>query len=131
MALSLIQLMQWNGTPITEHNRKPLAIDFDPIQSDKRMANGRLRRYTVARKRKFSTSWDMIPKGITFAVDGQWAGDAMIAFYQSNPGSFELKITNIDETVETYQVMFTDFSYSIEKRGAYDFWNISVSMDEV
>lgn len=131
MALSLIQLMQWNDTPITEHNRKALSIDFDPIQSDKRMANGRLRRYTVARKRKFSTSWDMIPKGITFSVDGQWSGDAMVAFYQSNPGSFELKITNIDETVETYQVMFTDFSYSVEKRGAYDFWNISVSMDEV
>lgn len=131
MVLSLIQLMQWNDNPITEHNRKALAIDFDPIQSDKRMANGRLRRYTVARKRKFSTSWDMIPKGDAFAVDGKWSGDAMVAFYQSNPGSFELTITNGDSTTEVYQVMFTDFSYSVEKRGAYDFWNISVSMDEV
>jgi hypothetical protein len=131
MALTLIQLMKWNGNQITEHNRKPLSIDFDPIQRDARMANGRLRRYTVAKKRKFSTSWDMIPKGVTFAVDGKWSGDAMLAFYLANPGSFTLTITNIDATVETYQVMFSDFSRSIEKRGAQDFWNISVSMDEV
>jgi len=131
MALTLIQLMQWNDNPITEHNRKSLNIDFEPIQRDSRMANGRLRRYTVAKKRKFSTSWDMLPKGVAFAVDGKWAGDAMVDFYLANPGSFELTITNIDTTVETYQVMFTDFSKEIVKRGAYDFWNISVSMEEV
>jgi hypothetical protein len=131
MPLTLIQLMQWNDEPITEHNRKPLNVDFEPIQRDSRMANGRLRRYTVARKRKFSTSWDMLPKGVAFAVDGKWAGDAMVAFYLATPGSFELKITNIDTTVETYQVMFTDFSKEIVKRGALDFWNISVSMEEV
>lgn len=131
MALTLIQLMQWNDNPITEHNRKPLNIDIEPIQRDARMANGRLRRYTVAKKKKFSTSWDMLPKGVEFAVDGKWAGGAMEAFHAATPGSFELTITNIDTVVETYQVMFTDFSKEIVKRGAYDFWNISVSMEEV
>lgn len=131
MTLVLVQLMKWNGNEITEHNRKPLSIDTDPIQSDKRMANGRLRRYTVARKKKFSVSWDMLPKGVSFAVDGKWAGGAMEAFYESNPGSFTLEITDIDATTSTYQVMFTDFSKEITKRGAQDFWSISVSMDEV
>lgn len=131
MALTLIQLMKWNGTPITEHNRKGLSIDFEPIERDSRMANGRLRRYRVANKRTFSTSWDMLPKGVSFAVDGKWAGGAMESFYNSNPGAFELKLYNIDATVETYTVMFSDFSKEIVKRGAYDFWNISVTMKEV
>lgn len=131
MPLVLIQLMQWDTHPITEHNRKALSIDFEPIKRDARMANGRLRRYSVANKRKFSTSWDLIPKGESFAVDGKWSGGKMEEFYLATPGAFELKVTNIDAVVETYQVMFTDFSKTIEKRGAYDFWNVSVSMEEV
>lgn len=132
MPLVLIQLMQWNNEPITEHNRKPLSVDWDPINSESRMANGTLRRYSVATKKNFSTSWDMIPKGVDFAVDGKWAGGAMVAFYEGLQGNaFELKITNIDATTETYVVMFSDFSKSIEKRGSQDFWNISVTMKEV
>lgn len=131
MALTLIQLMKWNDNPITEHNRKGLDIDFEPIERESRMANGRLRRYSVARKKTFSTSWDMLPKGVAFAVDGKWAGGAMEDFYNAHTGAFELKLYNIDGTTETYTVMFSNFSKSITKRGAYDFWSISVTMKEV
>jgi hypothetical protein len=123
--------MKWNGNAITEHNRKPLNIDTERIGRDQRMANGHLRKYVVADKKKFSISWDMLPKGVSFAVDGKWAGDAIESFYESTRGSFTLEITNIDATVETYTVMFSDFSKEIVKRGTQDFWNISVSMEEV
>lgn len=131
MALTLIQLMKWNDNPITEHNRKPLNIDPERIERKARMVNGRMRKYVVADKKTFSTSWDMLPKGVAFAVDGKWSGDAIEAFYNSTKGSFELELTNIDGTIETYTVMFADFSKEIVKRGAYDFWNISVTMEEV
>jgi hypothetical protein len=131
MPLTLVQLMKWNDNPITEHNRKELNIDSDPIERDARMANGTMRRYSVARKKSFSTSWDMLPKGETFAVDGKWSGGAIEAFYLATRGAFELKLHNIDGTIETYTVMFTDFSKAIQKRGVFDFWNISVTMKEV
>ena len=131
MTLTLIQLMKWNGNEITEHNRKPLNIDIEPIENSSRMANGRLRKYTIARKKKFSTSWEMLPKGVSFAVDGKWAGGAIENFYNTTFGSFSLEITNIDTTTETYTVMFSDFSKEIVKRGTQDFWNISITLEEV
>lgn len=129
--LTLKQLMKWNDTPITEHNRKALNIDPNRIERSTRMANGRMRKYVVADKQQFSVSWDMLPKGTAFTVDGKWGGDAIVAFYNATKGSFTLTITNGDDTTETYTVMFTDFSKEIVKRGAYDFWNISCSMEEV
>jgi hypothetical protein len=131
MPLVLVQLMKWNGNAITEHNRKPLNIDVERIERAKRMANGQMRKYVVADKKTFSTSWDMLPKGVSFAVDGKWSGGAIESFYNSNKGSFTLEIKNIDETTESYTVMFTDFSKEITKRGAQDFWSISVTMEEV
>lgn len=129
--LTLIQLMKWNGNPITEHNRKGLNIDPERIERKSRMANGRMRKYVVADKKTFSTSWDMIPKGVTFAVDGKWAGDAIEQFYNNTKGSFNLELRNIDGSTESYTVMFSDFSKEIVKRGSQDFWNISVTMEEV
>jgi hypothetical protein len=123
--------MKWNDNPITEHNRKALNIDPERIERSQRMANGRLRKYVVADKKKFSTSWDMLPKDMAFAVDGKWAGDEIVNFYNITKGSFTLTITNGDDSTETYTVMFSDFSKEIVKRGAYDFWNISVTMEEV
>lgn len=129
--LTLKQLMKWNDNPITEHNRKSLNFDPDRIERSQRMANGRLRKYVVADKEQFSVSWDMLPKGSTFSVDGKWSGDEIVNFYKTTKGSFTLTITNGDDTTETYTVVFTDFSKEIVKRGAYDFWNISCSMEEV
>lgn len=131
MTLALVQLMKWNDNPITEHNRKPLNIDPDRIERKARMANGTMRKYTTTTKKTFAVSWDMLPKGVSFAVDGAWAGGAIEAFYNATTGPFELELTNIDTTVETYTVMFSDFSKEIVKRGAFDFWNISVTMEEV
>jgi hypothetical protein len=122
--------MKWDDNPITEHNRKPLDISPDRIERKQRMANGTMRKYTVATKRTFSTSWDMLPKGVSFAVDGKWAGGAIENFYMTTNGPFELKLYNIDGTTETYTVMFSDFSKEITKRGAQDFWSINVTMEE-
>jgi hypothetical protein len=73
----------------------------------------------------------MLPKGVSFAVDGKWAGDAIESFYATTKGAFTLEIHNIDGVVDTYTVMFSDFSKEIVKRGTQDFWNISVTMEEV
>jgi hypothetical protein len=131
MPLVLVQLMKWNDNPITEHNRKVLNIDPEEIARESRMANATKRKYYIARKKSFSVSWDMLPKNVSFAVDGAWAGGAIESFYNSTFGPFELELTNIDATTETYQVMFSDFSKEIVKRGTQDFWNISVTMEEV
>jgi hypothetical protein len=125
------RLMRWDGNAITDHNRSPLAISPQRIEKKQRMATGRMRKYIIADKREFSCSWEMLPKLTAQTVDGFWGGEAMENFWSTTPGSFTLEITDGDGEVYSYDVMFSEFSKEIVKRGSVDFWQISVSMEEV
>lgn len=125
------RLMRWNGNAITDHNRAQLSIDVERLEKKQRMANGTLRKYIVADKRNFSTSWSMLPKLSTQTVDGFWGAEAIEQFYNTITGSFSLELTDGDGEVYTYTVMFSDFSKSVAKRGSVDFWEVSVSLEEV
>lgn len=124
------RLMRWNGNAITDHNREALAIDIERIEKKQRMANGTLRKYIVADKRTFSTSWNMLPKVRQQTVDGFWGADDIENFYNTVTGSFSLELSDGDGEVNTYTVMFSDFSKNIVKRGSVDFWEVSVAMEE-
>lgn len=80
---------------ITDHNREPLAIDYETVEKAARMADGTMRKYVVAKKKKISTSWTMIPSGTyqasntqnsgyQFTADGYRGGAWMKSFYESN-----------------------------------------------
>lgn len=124
-------LMEWNGNKVTDHNRSDLSVDVERIESTKRMANGTLRKYVIADKRKFSVSWDDLPHAGAWAVDGYWGGQEIESFYNTNAGAFTLKVTNGDGTSQSFTVVFSGFSKNITKRGVYDFWQVDVSMEEV
>ena len=85
-----------------------------------------------------------------YTTDGGAGGVELLDWYENNPGSFWVylsydKYTNFaeknDETPydnlakysQIIEMYFSDFSYSVQKRGGsnYDFWNISVSLEEV
>lgn len=125
------RLMRWNGNAITDHNRAQLSVDVERIEKKQRMANGTLRKFIIADKRTFGTSWSMLPKLTTQTVDGFWGGEAIENFYNTVPGTFSLEISDADGDVSTYNVMFSDFSKSIVKRGAIDYWEVTVTLEEV
>jgi hypothetical protein len=132
----------WNR--ITDHNRSALNIGITRIGTDNRMVNGRLRRYAVTKKRQITTSWDMVPAfsggtALTTA-DGGWGGSDIKSWHDSHDGSFLVQLrkgsdvgkTVGDGTVENLNVMITDFSYDVEKRGPnQDLWSVSITLDEV
>jgi hypothetical protein len=140
-----------NGTSYqkwSDHNRAPLDISLERFERANRMANGTLRRYSVAKKRTFTISWEMFPSKITPSylgrtgvgtVDGGYAGEDIQNLYNTQDGSFKIKLrkgddeakTSTDATLEVVNVMFTDFSKSIVKRGVVDFWSLSVTLEEV
>lgn len=124
-------LMEWNNNKITDHNRSPLSVDVDRIETTKRMANGTLRKYVVADKRKFGVSWDDLPFNAANTVDGYWGGREIESFYNNNAGQFTLKITNGDGQVDSFSVVFTTYSRDLSKRGLYDFWDLNLEMEEV
>lgn len=125
------RLMRWNGNSITDHNRAQLSIDVERIEKKQRMANGTMRKYIIADKRTFSTSWTMLPKLTSQTVDGFWGADAIEQFYNTTTGSFSLELSDADVETYTYTVMFSDFSKDVVKRGSIDYWEISLTMEQV
>ena len=106
----------------------------EPIMNEKRMINGTLRRYVVANKRKWSTSWAMLFAKEDATVDGFWSGEAVRDFYNSTPGEFMLTITQGDGETENVLVMFESFSYTVVKRTegrTGDWWNMDLTLVEV
>lgn len=149
-------LMWWqqpNGTyaKISDHSRSPLSESIERIENRSRLADGTLRRYVIAKKRVWSCSWDLLPStndngGLTTA-DAGWSGEQMEAFHNSTDGAFRMmlrrgsainKVAPVPATVP-YQdddfyianVMITEFSKEVAKRSRSDFWNVSITLEEV
>lgn len=122
---------------VTDHNRSALSVSIERIEKKSRMANGTLRRYTVAKKRSWSVSWDMLPSKRNVAkslstVDGGLAGEDIEAFHNNTDDAFQMQLRRGDGTIETVSVMISDFSKEIAKRGpGIDFWNLSITLEEV
>lgn len=115
----------------TDDSRSEISIGFDEIGESTRMANGRMRKYYVATKRSWATTWSMLPEPDSVVRNGN-GGGAIEAFYNTVKGEFQMHIVNtridLDETVT---VMFSDYSRDVVKRGSYDMWNVSVKVEEV
>ena len=83
-----------------------------------------------------------------FTADGGAGGVEILDWYNSHPGPFWMYLAydkysnfgddnaafgNLNKYNEIIQVYFSDFNYSVVKRGGsnFDLWNISVSLEEV
>lgn len=117
---------------ITDHNRSELSISKERIENRKRMADGTLRSYVVAKKRKFSTSWKDLPRENNQTADGFWGAKAISDFYDDTDGSFEIVLTYGDNSTENVLVMFDSFNAKITKRSIYtDLYNIDLTLEEI
>jgi len=128
----------WNK--ITEHNRSEFNINVERIEKIVRTSNGTLRKNFTADKRKFSTSWSMLPSYRSLTVDGAWGAEDIRSFYlgEEGQGSFKIRLNIAQNGVsqessgyEEYTVVITDCSFAIAKRGLQPHWNVSLSLDEV
>lgn len=85
---------------------------------------------------------------LEFTTDGGAGGVELLDWYNNNTGSFWVYLAydnykNFENTDNPYghlakyneivEVFFSAFDYSVQKRGGtnYDFWNISLSLEEV
>jgi hypothetical protein len=95
---------------ITDHNREPIQISTEVIESAQRMANGRMRKYVVAQKDKISASWKYVPSresGNDGTVDGFRSVSWLESFYHSNSGlPIYLKVisSGLDSTLGTARI---------------------------
>jgi len=121
---------------ITDHNRTPIEISFDRIERKSRMVDGTMRKYVVAVKRTFTTSWENVPSkrniaGALTTVDNGWSGSEIESFHNTNTGAFNVKFLDGAGNSEIVACMISDFSKTVAKRGVTDLWNMSITLEEV
>ena len=131
---------------LTEHNRQPLSLNTERIESVQRMANGTLRKYFIADKLTLSVSWEMIPSFRNETVDGAWGAEDIKNFYESTAGrgTFRVKINPtvfspslVEESDGaladdyTYTMAFTSCDFTVLKRGLQTFWSVNISLEQV
>ena len=131
LVLAKPRLVVFNTMSVSDHNRSEMNFDVERIETMKRMANGTMRKYVVADKRTFSCSWSMLPNNSAYTVDGFAGADAIENFYNTNQGAFNLHLHYGNGTSNTFVVMFTAFSKTLNKRGKFDFYDVNVTMEEV
>ena len=131
---------------VTEHNRAPLSLNTERIESSQRMSNGTLRKYFIADKLNINASWEMLPSFRNETVDGGWGAEDLKKFYESPAGRGEFRI-KLNPTVfnpslitadagtladdYTYTVMFTSCDFTVVKRGLQPFWSVNISLEQV
>ena len=89
-----------------------------------------------------------LANNLMYTSDGGAGGVEMLDWYENNKGSFwvylsydkysnfsgaDAKYGHLNQYNQIIEMYITDFTYSVEKRAGsnYDFWNISVTLEEV
>jgi len=133
---------------LSEHNRQPMSIGQNRIHKVTRMGNGTLRKFFIADKREFSTSWNMLPSFSNMTVDAGYGALDLKSYFEGTKGQgvFKLKIvygknqtTPFADREEIFTVSFTSCSFEVIKRNvknlsadpAQEFWNVSIAMEQV
>lgn len=147
---------------LSDDNREPISMTIERIETRERMINGRMRSYHIADKLQVSLSWSMIPSrafssspsfqdngtssaASKYTSDGGAGGADLLKWYEDHPGSFWVflsydkpdnfstnKYGRLAEYSQVIEMFVSDFSYSIQKRGAtnHDFWDVSITLEE-
>jgi hypothetical protein len=148
---------------LSDHNRGPIDAKITRIEKRERMVNGRMRSYHIADKLSITLSWSMLPSrsfsaspefdetgtkqyGDQYTADGGAGGAELLDWYENNTGSFWVylaydkpdnfssnKYSRLSEYNQVVEMFFSDFSYSVQKRGGsnHDLWNVSLTLEEV
>lgn len=133
-----------NWQKLTDHNRDPIDISTEIIETQARMANGKMRKYIVAQKKTISVSWNYVPSKTSETVDENYSAAWLESFYKSNVGSpIYLKVvaSELDSSgnfvtaqtgSEVYTVFMEKFSKSIINRTKVsDYVSMSIDFTEV
>lgn len=133
-----------NWYKLTDHNRDPIAVSTELIETQARMANGRMKKYVVAQKNTISVSWTYIPSKTSETADLNHSSAWLESFYRSNVGSpIHLKLVEsglnnsgafvtAQNTSKVYTVFMTNFSKVIINRTKVsDYVNMSIDFTEI
>lgn len=124
------------GTSLSEHNRSALAVTPDIIKTDVRVANGSLKRYYVASKKKLDLSWANLPALDSQTVDGKAGKNSLYTLYTTNISTTftvtykEVNASNVQTSI-TLTMMIDTYTEKLNKRFDRQFWDCTLTLVEV
>jgi hypothetical protein len=141
MTFAAKSILQLGNSYASEHSRSPLEVSFNQIEQANRTVNGKLRVYSVAKKHSLSVSWELLPSIDSATVDGQMGGNSLYSLYTTG-GEIAVKVwtdasasKSNNTPAISFQGRISSFDFSIVKRNVglayYDFWNISLDIEEI
>lgn len=138
---------------LTDHNRQPIVVTPELIEASNRMANGKMRKYVIAKKDKVTVDWKYVPTKTSECVDGNYGPAWIESFYKANCGvPIYLKVTASEISTDTspgsvpddfyfqsaltgskvYSVFMSDFSKTIIHRTRLsDYVDINIEFTEI
>ena len=133
-----------NWQKLTDHNREPIDISTEIIETQARMANGRMKKYVVAQKNTISVSWSYVPSKTSETVDLNHGAAWLESFYRSNVGSpIYVKVVEsglngsgnfvtAQHASKVYTVFMNNFSKTIINRTKLsDYVDMSIEFTEI
>jgi hypothetical protein len=133
-----------NWQKLTDHNRAPIDISQELIETQARMANGRMKKYVVAQKNTISVSWSYVPSRTSETADLNHGAAWLESFYKTNVGSpIYLKVVSSElnslgnfvtsqDGFEVYTVFMNNFSKAIINRTKLsDYVDMSIDFTEI
>jgi hypothetical protein len=133
-----------NWQKLTDHNRDPISVSKELIETQARMANGRMKKYVIAQKNNISVSWSYVPSRTSETADLNHGAAWIESFYKTNVGSpIYLKLVSSElnslgnfvtsqDGFEVYTVFMNNFSKTIINRTKLsDYVNISIDFTEI
>lgn len=147
---------------LSDHNRQPIEIKTIRIEQRQRTINGKMRAVHIADKKSITLSWNLLPSrafhtspdfdpdnGTTsseeYTVDGGAGGVELLNWYENHVGAFYVflaydkynefrnsQYNHLAQYNEVVEMFITDFTYSVQKRGAsnHDLWNVTITLEE-
>ena len=115
-----------NGTvwyKLTDHNRSAIDVSPELIESTQRMANGKMRKYVIAKKNKISVDWKYVPTKTSECVDGN-KGPAWLESFYNSSFRFPVYVKVISSEIEPSESLGfipDDFNYKTSFTGSQQY----------
>lgn len=117
---------------LSDHNRAPVEVTVERIESADRTASGKRKRYFIADKNTFTISWKELPDETARTVDGNLGFNALKTMYEGATGDVTLKLVDEDDVVRSYTCHITEFSYTYRYRWRQGYYyDCSLTLEEV
>lgn len=126
-------LITLNGIELTDQGRT-LSESREERAVSVQLANGKIKKYVMGEKHRWSVSWTWLPNASSLTYDGKAARDTIRPLaYTGNTYSFTIKSTVGENPLASYTVFIESYEEEVVRRDTINnefYYNVSIELME-